>query len=121
MKKQAQANMEVSVTVRGELVSAGNIKILHGGEIIGVVSGKEVVVEGVVKGKVLGKEKVEVAPQGKVEGDVETVALTVSRGAHYRGRCRVGQVLEDEQEEKVESAVLPKAAESVGRRWFWQK
>jgi cytoskeletal protein CcmA (bactofilin family) len=120
MKKQAQANMEISVTVRGELVSAGNIKVLHGGEIIGVVSGKEVVVEGIVKGKILGKDKVKVASGGRAEGDVETVALKVVRGAHYRGRCRVGSVSQEEVAEKIEPTPLSKVP-LAERRWFWQK
>ena len=120
MGKQAQANMEISITVRGELSSKAGVKILKGGEAIGLVSGKIVEVEGTIKGKVLADEKVVIAKGGLVEGEIDSAALCVEKGAYYRGRCRIGL-----QNELVENTVLesPKVTlpeKSVTKRWFWQ-
>lgn len=120
MGKQAQANMEISITVRGELSSKAGIKILKGGEAIGLVSGKSVEVEGTVKGKVLADEEVVIAKGGLVEGEVEAMALCVEKGAYYRGKCRIGLQNDFIENKTIESPSLPQPTQNVEKRWFWQ-
>lgn len=120
MEKPEQTNLEVSVTVRGELFSKSGIKILKGGEAIGLVSGKEVVVEGVVKGRILADEEIIVTKGGQVEGEVEATALSVEKGAHYRGKCRIG-FQENFTEEKIVEPTSSTQVEAMPKRWFWQR
>lgn len=120
MVREAQANMEISVTVRGELSSKAGIKILKGGEAIGLVSGKTVEVKGTVKGKIFADEEVLIAKGGKVEGEIESTDLCVEKGAYYRGKCRIGLQNNLTETKAVESPSLPQPAKNAAKQWFWQ-
>jgi len=56
----------------------------------GTISGTDrLVVRGVVNGEVTGRDKVEIAPDGRMIGDVRTARILISDGAVFKGRVEM--------------------------------
>jgi cytoskeletal protein CcmA (bactofilin family) len=89
------------VTIKGELTTEGIVRIdgnfegnirVDGliigktGDIKGDVEAREIMVDGNIEGNINAKETIEINPDGKVQGDIQTVKLIISEGALFIGR-----------------------------------
>lgn len=89
------------VTIKGELITEGIVRIdgnFEGniradgliigktGEIKGDVTVREIMVDGNIEGTINAHEAIEIKPDGKVQGDIQTVKLIISEGAFFIGR-----------------------------------
>jgi cytoskeletal protein CcmA (bactofilin family) len=56
------------------------------------------VVAGEVRGQILGAERVEIQPGGRVAGTIETKVLIIADGASFEGDCRMSDEIAREIE-----------------------
>lgn len=110
------------VTIKGELTTEGIVRIdgnFEGtiradgliigktGDIKGDVAAREIMIDGNIEGTVSAKEIIEIKPDGKVQGDIQTVKLIISEGAFFIGRSTMQkpQDIQSEQSEPGENKV----------------
>ena len=100
--EQKKANVGQSVKVTGELTSRedltvegqvdgsislpdNHLTIGANGRIKAQIMAKTVMILGQVKGDIMAKEKVDIAPSGSVEGDITAPRVAIADGARFRG------------------------------------
>ncbi|OPY77037.1 MAG: Polymer-forming cytoskeletal [Syntrophorhabdus sp. PtaU1.Bin058] len=89
------------VTIKGELTTEGLVRIdgnfegnilVDGliigktGDVKGEVTAREIMIDGNIEGNINAKEIIEIKPDGKVQGDIQTVKLIIAEGAFFVGR-----------------------------------
>ena len=100
-------------TVVGTIRGAGEVRISEGATAEAEVAASKVLIDGTVRGDVSATERMELSGTARVSGDISAKALTVAEGASFSGRCRVGEVIEDEARRVPE--VLSEAKTDVER------
>jgi cytoskeletal protein CcmA (bactofilin family) len=68
------------------------------------ISAREVIVRGVVDGKIDGTEKVQLWNSGRVTGEVRTERLAIEDGALLRGKVEAGKAVSRTADTKPKSA-----------------
>ncbi|QOI99416.1 MAG: polymer-forming cytoskeletal protein [Phycisphaeraceae bacterium] len=74
----------------GRIVSQGEIHIADGASCKASIEAKSVMVEGIVEGDVMARERLSLTAKAKVRGDIVAAALVVAEGASFVGQCKVG-------------------------------
>ncbi len=120
------------VTIKGELTTDGIVRIdgnFEGtiradgliigktGEIKGDVAAREIMVDGNIEGNINAKEIIEINPDGKVQGDIQTFKLIISEGAFFIGRSSM-QRPQDNQPEESEQDESGGPAENKVKKLF---
>lgn len=103
----------VDGVVDGKLsLTNGSLTIGPNGQVKADVVAREVIVRGKVEGKVSGRDKVQLASTGQVNGEVQTDRLAIEDGAMLRGRVEAGR-----QPKNTESqvAIAATAASSASK------
>lgn len=83
---RVEASVRIDGTFKGELVCSGALTISQSGEVYAQLEGKEVYLNGVVRGRIQA-EKVRLDSQARFVGDITTSALAISEGAVFHGKC----------------------------------
>lgn len=86
----------------GRVTTAGELQIGGSARCKAALEAGTVIVDGLVEGDILARERVQLNGSAKVIGDIVAEKLIVSEGASFSGHCRVGP-------EAVASASAPKA------------
>lgn len=73
----------------GEIASEGSVYVNQNATITANIRATHVYVHGRVQGNVAAREQLNIGENGRVDGDVETKALTVLTGGHLEGSCRM--------------------------------
>ena len=76
---------------RGSASADGTLIVGDSGTIDAKLSVRSLVVMGSVSGEVTAKERVEVGPQGRLDGVVRTPRLRVADGARISARIEMGE------------------------------
>ncbi len=76
--------------LRGEAHAEGTLVVGRTGVLEANLTVHALVVEGRVTGQVVARDRVEIAPGGRVEGGIDTPRLLVSEGAEISARVRMG-------------------------------
>ncbi len=71
--------------VEGEVRVGAGVAIGPRGEIVGPVRGRTVRIAGRVVGRVEAEERVELLPEGRLEGDISAPRIVVGEGAFFKG------------------------------------
>lgn len=74
-------------SVEGEVNSESKITIEETAIVKGPVTAPVVIVSGYIKGAIVAKEKLELNPPGKIQGNIETADLLIHSGAFFLGKC----------------------------------
>lgn len=77
-------------TFEGKIVAKGEVQIGDGAACKASVEGISVVIDGLVEGDVLARERVQLNQKARVIGDVVASTLVVAEGASFVGNVRVG-------------------------------
>src|SRR5712671_2715589 len=78
--------------VDGKLnLANGSLTIGPNGHVKADVNAREVIVRGIIEGKVTGRDKVQLWSTGQVTGEVQTDRLAIEDGALLRGRVEAGR------------------------------
>lgn len=120
------------VTIKGELTTEGIVRIdgnFEGsitadgliigktGEIKGDVAAREIMVDGNIEGNINAKEIIEIKPDGKVQGDIQTFKLIISEGAFFIGRSSM-QRPQDALPEQAEAGEPAEPSENKVKKLF---
>jgi len=88
-----QVNGSSDLIVDGELEGQvdieSNVTIGADGRVKGNVTARSVKIGGRVTGNVHGREKVEILPSGKLEGDVAAPRVVLAEGAFFKGKVEM--------------------------------
>ncbi len=77
-------------TFEGKIVAKGDVQVGEGAVCRASVEATTVMVDGLIEGDVLARERVELTAKARVKGDLCAAALVVADGASFVGHCRVG-------------------------------
>ena len=77
--------LEVHGRVRGKTVTAKSVTVLASGTVEAEVKGETVRVEGAIVGSISAANRVEIAPEARMEGDIRSPRIVIADGAHFRG------------------------------------
>jgi cytoskeletal protein CcmA (bactofilin family) len=84
-----QDSVRIDGQVNGEVEAKGTIHISEGAQVDGRLRAAFVVIAGSYRGEIKALERVELLPKSKVQGEIETKALTVLDGAIFDGAIRM--------------------------------
>lgn len=76
--------------VEGEIFRSGTLIISETAVIKGKVDVDVLILNGMVEGEIIAKERVEVHSKGKLYGTVFTPALVIQDGGILEGNCKMG-------------------------------
>jgi cytoskeletal protein CcmA (bactofilin family) len=76
--------------IEGSIKSKGKVLIADGSKCKASVKAKEVAIEGLIEGDVEATERVEVKPNGRINGDIVASRMTMADGAAIEGHVRIG-------------------------------
>lgn len=77
-------------TFEGRVIAKGEVQIGEGATCKAAVEGTTVVVDGLIEGDVVARERVQLNSKARVIGDIVANTLVVAEGASFNGHCRVG-------------------------------
>lgn len=77
-------------TFEGKISAKGEVQVGEGAVCRASVEATTVMVDGLIEGDVLARERVELTAKARVKGDLCAAALVVADGASFVGHCRVG-------------------------------
>lgn len=77
-------------TFEGRITAKGEVQIGDGATCKATVEGQTVVVDGLVEGDVIARERVQLNAKARVIGDVIAATLVVAEGACFVGNVKVG-------------------------------
>ena len=102
---QVENSVRVDGTFKGELTCSGALTISQSGEAYAQLEGKDIYINGVVRGTVRA-EKVRLDSQARFVGDIHARTLSISEGAVFHGSSSM-EVEEEGKEEGKELAIGP--------------
>lgn len=105
-------------TFEGKIVAKGDVQVGEGAVCRASVEATTVMVDGLIEGDVLARERVELTAKASVKGDLVATALVVADGASFVGHCRVGPEATAERSETTSTSaeIEPKTTKN-GRPW----
>ena len=78
--------------LEGEILSEDTLVVAPGGEVFGTIDvGTLIITGGFVKGNVSAKKAVEIHPEGRLIGEVETPVFQIERGAVFQGSSSMAE------------------------------
>ena len=103
--------VRIDATFQGSIVTDGVLVVGEGAKVDAEISCGTVVIEGVVNGNVTASAAVELKSTARLHGDVETLSLSVDRGAVFEGASRRprGAGSSDRRTGKTAAAPAPSA------------
>ena len=87
--------------VEGEIVSEGLLIVEDTALINADVQAEEVIVQGVVRGTLRAKKKVELASTARCDGDITAAALVINEGAVFNGSMSMGAKESEVSDQKL--------------------
>jgi cytoskeletal protein CcmA (bactofilin family) len=86
---RTEGSIHLHGKAEGELHAANDVFVAEGAEIDAHIFADNVVVAGVVRGKIEARGRLELLPQGHVSGDVKAPRLIVHEGAQLSGQLKM--------------------------------
>ena len=99
---KVENSVRIDGVFKGELSCSGSLTISQAGEAYAQLEGKDIYVNGVVRGTVRA-EKVRLDSQARFIGDIHAGALTVTEGAIFHGNCSM-EIGDEGQDDKKANA-----------------
>jgi cytoskeletal protein CcmA (bactofilin family) len=87
-----EGDLRIQGTVEGEIRGTGDVQIDPDSNITATVDGRNVTIRGQVTGNVTASEKLVLAGNGNVTGDVRVARLAVEDGATLNGNVTMGGI-----------------------------
>lgn len=110
-KIEGDGNVIVEGRVEGSIVIKGDLQIDVAGQVKSSVQARNIYVMGILVGNAVASEKIELAPGGRMIGDVRTPRFLINEGAAYRGNVDMvdfeAEAVEARRANRPASAVRP--------------
>ena len=87
--------------IEGEIVSEGLLIIEEEALINADIQADEVIVQGVVKGSLSAKKRVELASTVRFDGDITAAALVINEGAVFNGSMSMGKQASEQTDQTL--------------------
>lgn len=98
--------------VNGDLTTAGDVLVEKTSAIKGNVTGNSIVVNGLIKGNISAKDRIELKGNAKVAGDIKAKRLVVEEGVTLVGKMEI-VAAEGASGEMVDMETAPGASDSA--------
>ena len=82
-----ETSFRVDGKFTGNVISEGDLMVGESGELEGELRVGRVFVSGTIRGNIEARQRVQIAPGGKVFADLATPSLVIEDGALFEGRC----------------------------------
>ncbi len=109
---KAKGSVRIEGEVEGEMATDGNIVVGKSAEVRAKLSGRSVVVSGIVHGDIRAEGRLEILASGRVWGDVQVGSLEIAEGGLLRGVCEMLAETDDDGSPPAKRAAA--GAESGG-------
>jgi cytoskeletal protein CcmA (bactofilin family) len=87
---QTKSSIKIEGHVQGNVIAAGNVHIGGNAKVDGNITGMDIQIAGVANGNISANGELVLFASGKVGGDVKAAAMTIERGAFYKGNTVIG-------------------------------
>ena len=84
-KIEGEGNIVVEGRVQGNISIKGDLQIDPDGQVKSEVSARNIYIMGILVGDAVASEKIELAPGGRMIGDVRAPRVLINEGAAFRG------------------------------------
>ena len=106
------ADLQVDGEVEGSIrLEESSVNVGTHGRVTASIEAREIIVQGVVRGNMHGRERVLLGRASRVFGDIETDRLIMEEGARFRGKVKMPR-----GEEKRNSRPATKSSETASHR-----
>ena len=94
--------LRVDGVIKGKVRSEESIIIGASGKIDAEVNIRNISINGEFRGIIRATERVEIHKEGKVYGDIFSPCLIIEAGATFEGRCNMGEIDIQKEEENTD-------------------
>jgi cytoskeletal protein CcmA (bactofilin family) len=94
--------LRVDGVIKGKVRSEESIIIGPSGKIDAEVDIRNISINGEFRGVIRATERVEIHKEGKVYGDIFSPCLIIEAGATFEGRCNMGEIDIQKEEENTD-------------------
>lgn len=98
---KTNGDLRIDGFVKGTIQTAGKLVIGEKGTVEGEVKCKNSTISGTIKGTMLVEELLTLHSTAKVKGDIQTGKLSVEPGAEFTGKCSMGAVVRELNEDEA--------------------
>jgi len=88
---KSDGDIQINGKVKGKIITKSDLLIGEQAVIDGSVKAKNIITTGTVVGNLEANEDLEIAPTGKVFGDLMTKNLIIKKGAIFSGKSMMGE------------------------------
>jgi len=85
----SQGNVRIDGVVEGDVEAKGSVIVGEGAKVVANITGHNVSVAGTVKGNIAAAGRLEITSKGRVWGDTVAATLAVDEGGVLSGRCQL--------------------------------
>ena len=85
----SKGSLRVEGTVIGEIEVEGDLYVGEEAEIENKIKARDVIIAGKVEGNITAKNKLEILPTGKVNGDIKMKTIKIEEGAKFEGNSKI--------------------------------
>jgi len=86
-----EGTVRIDGKFKGEIHSQGKLVVGENGEIEGEIWVDSAVISGKINGNLNAKSRIELQPQAKVLGNINSPVLVVQEGAIFEGNCQMSK------------------------------
>jgi cytoskeletal protein CcmA (bactofilin family) len=83
----SRGSVRIDGTVEGAIDIQGDLLVSESARVLATIKARRVYVFGLVKGAITAVLRLEIAPIGKVWGDIRTAALHIEPDSFFQGQC----------------------------------
>ncbi len=83
-----KGSIRIEGEVKGNIKAEGDLHVGEEGIVKTEIEARNVVIAGTVKGNVIARNRIEILPSGKLEGDIATDILKIEEGALFNGTSK---------------------------------
>lgn len=104
---KAKGSLRIDGEIEGEVYSEGDVNISESARLNAKVTGRNVIISGIVQGNIIATDRVEMSGTSRISGDIQAAKLIVDEGAMFDGKCcmtssaggiQPPQLVEDDEE-----------------------
>jgi cytoskeletal protein CcmA (bactofilin family) len=81
--------LRIDGKMEGQIVNSGDVIIGESAVVVADINGRNVIIAGQVQGNLSASGRLEIAPTGRVVGDIVTGILVITEGGHFEGKSEM--------------------------------
>jgi cytoskeletal protein CcmA (bactofilin family) len=92
---ETNGDIRIDGVLIGSVTSKGKVVIGDSGRVDGSIFCQNAAISGELKGKIKVGELLSIQSSAKIQGEIETLRLSIEPGAQFNGNCNMGAVIKD--------------------------